>query len=147
MLSETVQKLRSELASANERSARQAAHFTNELKRLGAGTLPAAAQVRRTTPEPARLTLAERMAQARNTAVAAENSVEAPVDHEPAPGARHIAVVSASEPASPDTSVGLPSEPVNAERGQEPAGSPATAAARQPRPRLLDRIAGIARSS
>lgn len=147
LLSETVQKLRSELASANERSARQAAHFTNELKRLGAGTLPAAAQVRRTTPEPARLTLAERMAQARSTAAAAEESANASAERELAPGARPMAVVAAAETPSSDLGVSAQSEPGNAGSGPEVAGSPAAPAARQPRPRLLDRIAGIARSS
>lgn len=36
--SETIQRLRAEIASANERTARQAAHFTEELRRLGAGS-------------------------------------------------------------------------------------------------------------
>lgn len=59
-----IDRLRSELAAANEQLARQTAHFANELKRLGTGTLPASAQPRRELAEP-RLTLAERVAQAR----------------------------------------------------------------------------------
>ena len=35
---ETIQRLRAEIAAANERTARQAAHFTEELRRLGAGS-------------------------------------------------------------------------------------------------------------
>jgi chromosome segregation ATPase len=146
LLSDTVQKLRSELASANERSARQAAHFTNELKRLGAGTLPAAAQVRRTTPEPARLSLAERMAQARSTASAAEEATETPAERETSSEARHAAVYAVSEAGASDPSATPPSAAGDGpEAGRSPAQAPA--ARPQPRPRLLDRIAGIARSS
>ena len=36
---EVIKRLRSELASANDRSARQAAHYMNEMRRLGAGTV------------------------------------------------------------------------------------------------------------
>lgn len=61
---ETIQRVRSELAAANERLARQAAHFMSELKRLGAGTLPVSGQPRRSGGG-ARLTLADRVAQAR----------------------------------------------------------------------------------
>jgi hypothetical protein len=35
-----IQRLRAEIAAANEKLARQAAHFMDEMKRLGAGTLP-----------------------------------------------------------------------------------------------------------
>ena len=37
----TIQRLRAEIAAANEKLARQAAHFMDEMRRLGAGTLPA----------------------------------------------------------------------------------------------------------
>ena len=40
---ETIRKLRSELAASNERMARQAQHFMDEMRRLGAGTLPTSA--------------------------------------------------------------------------------------------------------
>jgi hypothetical protein len=36
----TIQRLRSEMAAANEKLARQAQHFMEEMRRLGAGTLP-----------------------------------------------------------------------------------------------------------
>lgn len=36
----TIQRLRAEIASANEKLARQAAHFMDEMRRLGAGTVP-----------------------------------------------------------------------------------------------------------
>ncbi|HRN88101.1 hypothetical protein [Hyphomicrobium sp.] len=36
----TIQRLRAEIVAANEKLARQAAHFMDEMRRLGAGTLP-----------------------------------------------------------------------------------------------------------
>lgn len=45
--SEIIQKLRAENAQANERLARQAAHFMEEMRRLGAGTVPASGPRRR----------------------------------------------------------------------------------------------------
>jgi len=44
---EVIQRLRAELAGANDRLARQAAQFRDELRRLGAGTIPASARSRR----------------------------------------------------------------------------------------------------
>jgi hypothetical protein len=187
-LGETVQRLRSELASANERAARQAAHFTSELKRLGAGTLPAAGQTR-STAEPQRLTLAERVAQARSTtgpaasARTAGNGAEkepavsdapqvapsepsaTPPDQRPSvpPAGRAVAVVrpidgglatlapSAVPPAVPFSDAGAHAGKP-AEAAEEPAAGPAelpkpATAKPSGRPRLLDRIAGVGRSS
>lgn len=48
---ETIQRLRAEIAAANERTARQAAHFTEELRRLGAGTHQTTASPRRSRSE------------------------------------------------------------------------------------------------
>lgn len=60
---ETIESLRAEVASANERLARQSAHYRDELRRLGAGTLPTSTEPRSPREEPAnqRLSLAERM--------------------------------------------------------------------------------------
>ena len=67
----TIQALRAEVAAANERSARQAAHYRDELRRLGAGTLPASGEPRTAREEPARRrpTLAERMGAPRPVAL------------------------------------------------------------------------------
>jgi hypothetical protein len=54
---ETIRRLRAELAATNERLALQAAHYKEEMRRLGAGTLPASGQAR----QPARRSLAERV--------------------------------------------------------------------------------------
>jgi hypothetical protein len=59
----TIARLRAELAAANERLAQQAAHFMDEMRRLGAGTLPASGQARRAERDGQRRRLAERAAQ------------------------------------------------------------------------------------
>ncbi len=45
----TIQRLRAEIASANEKLARQAAHFMDEMRRLGAGTVPTSGARKDTT--------------------------------------------------------------------------------------------------
>jgi hypothetical protein len=63
--SDSVKRLRAELAASNERLALQGAHFMEQMRRLGAGTLPAAGQTRRPVTQGSKLTLAERVAQSR----------------------------------------------------------------------------------
>lgn len=61
---ETIETLRAEVAAANERLARQASHYRDELRRLGAGTLPTPAEPRSGSldePSNRRASLAERM--------------------------------------------------------------------------------------
>jgi len=61
---ETIQRLRAEIAAANERTARQAAHFTDELRRLGAGSYQTTASPRRGRNEPPeRKPLSERISE------------------------------------------------------------------------------------
>ena len=63
---EQLRHLRTELATANERLAQQSAHNMEQMRRLGAGTIPASAQGRRSdVVQPPRLSLAERVAQTR----------------------------------------------------------------------------------
>lgn len=67
----TIQALRAEVAAANERLARQAAHYRDELRRLGAGTVPTAAEPRTARDETPRRrpSLAERMGAPRPVAL------------------------------------------------------------------------------
>jgi len=51
----TIQSLRAEVASGNERLARQAAYFMEEMRRLGGGTLPASGSSGRRSDSPASL--------------------------------------------------------------------------------------------
>jgi chromosome segregation ATPase len=48
----TIQRLRAEIAAANEKLARQAAHFMDEMRRLGAGTLQTSGSRKDTTGRP-----------------------------------------------------------------------------------------------
>lgn len=58
----TIHTLRGEIAAANEKLARQAAHYMDEMRRLGAGSMPATGPARRGKYEPKRPSLAERIA-------------------------------------------------------------------------------------
>lgn len=91
-----VQSLRADLAAANERLARQASYFRDELRRLGTGTQPASSEARRTgeraPPAPTaaeapqrRQTLAERIGAPRPVAMPA---AAAPVAASPEERAR-----------------------------------------------------------
>ncbi len=57
----TIQRLRSEMAAANEKLARQAQHFMEEMRRLGAGTLPASGASRGKDAEKPAHSLVERI--------------------------------------------------------------------------------------
>ena len=57
----TIASLRAEVAGVNERLARQAAHYMDEMKRLGAGTLPASSEARRVDGDPAKRPLSDRI--------------------------------------------------------------------------------------
>lgn len=73
---ETIQRLRSELAASNERLARQAAHYREEMRRLGAGTVPTSIDPRRGRDAPRR-SLADRISQSSRPALAAAAVEEA----------------------------------------------------------------------
>ncbi len=57
----TIQSLRAEVAAGNERLARQAAYFMEEMRRLGSGTVPASGPARKAAAEPAKRPLVERI--------------------------------------------------------------------------------------
>jgi uncharacterized coiled-coil protein SlyX len=126
----TLASTRSELAAANERLALQAAHFTAELKRLGAGTLPAAGQPRRPAAE-TRVSLADRVAQVRSSAPAEEP-----------PAAKSNGSVGGFSPAS-EAKPAIENKPeaVNGESAKAADASP------EGKARLLDRISNLAKMS
>lgn len=66
---DTIQRLRSELAASNERLARQAAHYMEEMRRLGAGTVPTSIDPRRGRDAPRR-SLSDRISHAARPALA-----------------------------------------------------------------------------
>lgn len=76
--SHVIQGLRAELAAAHERTAMQAQYFTTELRRLGTGSLPAAATPRKGRAAAAPTSLADRIAQPRPSQKAATKQADAP---------------------------------------------------------------------
>lgn len=152
---DTLSKLRGELAAANERLARQAAHFTGELKRLGGAT--GGSGGRRAQATVNRIGLAERVAQVRSTAAESGTGDRALADSTPArtedePGA--MAVAQAANGKTADRTDARETGKA-ASDGALPASAPSEAAQeREPvvavaggRSRLIDRIAGLSRTS
>jgi len=137
---ETVARLRNELAAANERLARQAAHFTDELKRLGTGG--SAGQARRRDASAVRSSLAEQVSLA--TAELAQDHGSAQTESIELPdAATHAAVESATAvPADEKTLVVQETAPSPTRAEPQKAKTRAVEA----RPRLLDRIAGLSRT-
>lgn len=165
---ETIAKLRSELAAANERQARQAAHFTGELRRLA----PATGMPRRGihSEAPARSSLAERVVQAQAAGNVSQPFATLPSDtsvgdRPPAPGANaatepseqlRVEIAGRSAQLASVTDIGRRGESAGktveaasieplASSNLEPKPA-AAAAAPARRPRLLDRLAGLSRT-
>jgi hypothetical protein len=142
----TIGKLRAELAATHERLARQAQHFMDEMRRIGAGTVPVTGPARRTGNGGERRTLSERVAQVR-----AGTAVERTVTGAPSPreGKR------AEPPAVNGRNGKLEAkaeETARAEPATKRAAAPEMPQApeiseKRRRPRLLDRITGLAKSS
>ncbi len=124
----TILSLRAEVAATNERMARQAAHFRDEMRRLGAGTVAASLDPRRGGHEPAqpveKKSLSDRISAPRLPRPAAGNSTAAQGED-------------AQHPA--DAAVPLMAEPAGAVDAMA-AGTPR-------RPRLLDRLARAEKSN
>ena len=129
-------RLRAELAAVNERLARQAAHFMDEMRRIGTGS-PAAAQSQASATRADRRPLAERVAQVRPTAALAREKAKNA-------GAAEVAVAENNQAA-----------PANGAIPADAVPAPAAAAAEMPkagdipmerrRLRLLDRITSLAK--
>ncbi len=141
--SETITKLRSELAAANERQARQASHFTGELRRLGPGAAIGSTGRGRRADVAARSSLADRVAQAQaksgDLGVDGNPSTDdATPDVPAADGALATTDATADARASATSPSRTDAEPA--------AASPAPPQPSASRPRLLDRIAGLSRS-
>lgn len=132
---ETIKRLRVELAAANERLALQGAHFMEQMRRLGTGTLPTAGQARKPVGHGARQTLTERVAHQQRSPSAASlamiaDNAEATADNMEAAAAAPNANSAASSNSSdhPPPHVVAEVEPT----------APVAA-----KPRLIDRISNI----
>lgn len=94
----TIESLRAELAAANERLARQAKHFMDEMRRIGAGTIPArrsgmagsgsdaAMTAAASTEQSSRASLFDRISQPRTTGVKASTGGGDPARQESSRG-------------------------------------------------------------
>ena len=149
--SSTIHALRAELAAGNEKLARQAAYFMEEMRRLGSGTMPASGPARRSaapTAEAAKRPLAERINDPRvarlvrsgqegEEAVAAEGASAG----EPR---RVSGFLKALDAASTPTETRVEHAPA----AEGPAAAPAgTEVKRTRKARLLDRITGLDKNS
>jgi hypothetical protein len=125
---ETIRSLRVELAATHERMARQAQHYTVELRRLGAGTVPTGMGEARTEGggarrprNGARRGLADRVERARLEAVTSPREAPPPLPTQPVP------VASVGVRPSP---AGVPASEVEAEArpfDADPAAAPGSA--------------------
>ena len=125
----TIQSLRADIAGTNERLARQAAHFRDEMRRLGAGTLPISADTRRASYEPQpRRSLTDRINEPRPRAVVSPASA-APSEDSGARAAKPAAAADTTTRSSTDTAGASP--------GGQSVADPAPR-----RSRLLERLTG-----
>lgn len=122
----TIQRLRAEVASGNERLARQAAHFMEEMRRLGAGRRPASPEARRSRDVTApRRSLAERISDAKPALAAKllpsrQGEATAPVPSRAVPEratdrskvSDYLKALSEAEPEAPHPSRAETTEPV-----------------------------------
>ena len=128
----TIAKLRAELAAANERLAHQAAHFMDEMRRIGSGTVPASGQARRAGRDGQRRSVADRVDQ-----VPARRPEPAAAVEPPAIG---------MTPGNGGVDGGRDAQPPHAPSAAVAAEMPQTAtipAGERRRMSLLDRITGI----
>ena len=120
---EAVRRLRAELATANERLARQAAHFMEEMRRIGTGSLPASPPARRL--EAPVQGVRERIARANPTFA---EQMAPPTEYTPP---RNVAQAIKTLGGAEEVPAG---------------GEPGTAPEERRRGRLIDRIADIGKS-
>lgn len=128
----TIQSLRADVASGNERLARQTAHFRDELRRLGSSGA-AADSVRRGDREPPRIPLAERLAAPRPP-----RSSESPREtSDAAKPAAYLKAVNGDADGDHDKDAAAVPAP---EQRNEQSAAPR-------KPRLLERLGGFDKSS
>jgi chromosome segregation ATPase len=133
----TIQSLRADVASSNERLARQAQHFRDELRRLGSGASAAEELARKNDREPPRIPLAERL-----TAPRPPRPPESPAQREAAEAPRPAAYLKAVNGNTEIEDVDDPAKASAATSGER------TEQAAPPRkPRLLERLGGYNKPS
>ncbi len=141
----TIASLRAESAAMTERLALQAAHHMEEMKRLGAGTLPASSEARKSKAEQVKRTLTDRINDPRVVRLTplAEKKAgsEPPIGR---PDGRPEARPEAPTPAIGSLFQLNPTSPSGASTQAQDASEKAAPATPAPRrPRLLERITQI----
>jgi hypothetical protein len=142
----TIQSLRAEVAAGNERLARQAAYFMEEMRRLGSGTVPTSGPARRTGPEPAKRPLVDRINDPRVARLVRNDATDESADSESGASPRRVSGFlkaldgdAAAQPQAETPAAGSP---------QAGAEQKDAAGVDKPRKsRLLDRITGLDKSS
>jgi chromosome segregation ATPase len=140
---ETVKRLRAELAAANERLALQGAHFMEQMRRLGAGTLPAAGQTRRPVTQGQKMSLAERVAQNQSKPTAPAASPAASMSSNGADSAASATVLPLPTAHTANGASHETTSPVSAPEAADLETASADTAPRKPR--LIDRISNISK--
>jgi chromosome segregation ATPase len=142
---ETIGRLRAELAAAHERLAQQAAHFMDEMRRIGAGTQPATGQARRSGRAEHRRRQAERVREVTT------RRADAPKEASAAPAEARVAATVGENGAgngsrAPADAAHL--EPAAGPQPPRPVPVPETAALPQGtrKGRLVDRITGLGKT-
>jgi hypothetical protein len=146
----TIQALRAELAAGNEKLARQAAYFMEEMRRLGSGTMPASGPARRSATlaaEAAKRPLAERINDPRVARLVRQEGEEAAAaDGSAGAGEprRVSGFLKALDATSAETRVEHASDSETQRAGE---AAPGTEIKRTRKARLLDRITGLDKNS
>ncbi len=140
---ETIGRLRAELAAAHERLAQQAAHFMDEMRRIGAGTQPASGQARRSGRAEHRRRQAERVSQVTTRRADAPGPPASPAEA----GGPAASVENGAGNGSRAAADAAHAQPAAAPSPQ-PVAVPGTATLPQGsrKGRLLDRITGLGKS-
>ena len=152
----TITRLRAELAGAHERLARQAAHFMGEMRRVGAGSVPASGQARRPQRNNEQR-LAERVSQIARTqrpAISASAAATAtttttapaePVATEPTQPATNGHTDTSTATAATAAATKAPAEKPSSESPAAEMPQATKISGERRRPRLLDRITSLAK--
>ena len=143
----TIHSLRAEVAAGNERLARQAAYFMEEMRRLGSGTVPTSGPARRSAPapEPAKRPLVDRINDPRVARLVRTEASDESASTGSEGGARRVSgflkALDGDTAAEPQAETPAASSQTGAEQ-KDAAGDD------KPRKsRLLDRITGVGKSS
>jgi hypothetical protein len=144
----TIQSLRAEVAAGNERLARQAAYFMEEMRRLGSGTVPASGPARRTAAEPAKRPLVERINDPRVARlVRAGATTETSEDAQKGNSRRVSGFLKALDGDSSDAAASNGAKGDAAAEQAKKAGEGETPAKPSRKARLLERITGLDKNS